>query len=184
MRILAAAQHLILRQGLRATTMEAVAREAKVAKPTLYGYFADKEALFAAIVEALCRDIATAFDRALHGDGDPVTRIGAALSAKYRIIGKVLEGSPHADELYSEHDRSTAALIAAMDLGIERGITETLAAAGAARPRPLAQLLLAAAYGIGRKAASPAEAGPAIRLMVERLAGPELKPPATAPERT
>ena len=100
--------------------------------------------------------------------------------------------TPHPSEFADDHrvrllqgaEELFPALIAAMDLGIETGITETLAAAGAARPRPQAQLLLAAAYGIGRKAASPAEAGPAIRLMVERLAGPELKPPATAPERT
>ena len=43
-----------------------------------------------------------------------------------------------------------------------------------ARPRPLAQLLLAGAYGIGRKAQSAAEIGPAIRLLTERLLRPEL----------
>lgn len=175
LRILDAARHLILRHGLRATTMEAIAREARIAKPTLYGYFPDKDAVLATIVEVLCVDIATAFDKALAGEGDAVARIGAALAAKYRVVGKLLEGSPHAEELYSEHDRSTAVLFAAMEQKIEAKVTDALAQAGAARPRPLAQLLLAGAYGIGRKARSPAEAGPAIRLLVERVAGPEVK---------
>ncbi len=175
MRILEAARNLVLRHGLRATTMEAIAREARIAKPTLYAYFQDKEAVFSAIILALSADIHAAFDKALQGDGDVVTRIGAALSAKYRVIGRLLEGSPHADELYSEHESTTAIQFAAIEQRIETGITETLAQAGVARPRALAQLLLASAYGIGRKAPSPAEAGPAIRLMVERLAGPEIK---------
>ena len=62
-RIVDAARHLILRQGLRATTMEAIAREARIAKPTLYGYFPDKEAVFAAIIQALVDDIRAAVRR-------------------------------------------------------------------------------------------------------------------------
>ena len=83
-------------------------------------------------------------------------------------------GSPHADELYSEHGRSAAAQFAAVEQQIEAAITGALQQAGVARPRPLAQLLLASAYGIGSKAATPAEIGPAIRLLVERLVRPEL----------
>ena len=173
-RIVDAARHLILRHGLRATTMEAVAREAKIAKPTLYGYFPDKEAVFAAIIQLLASDITAAFDAALHGEGDVVARIGAALAAKYKVIARLLEDSPHAEELYSEHDRATAAQFAAIEQAIEAAIIGELQQAGVARPRPLAQLLLASTYGIGRKATTPAEIGPAIRLLVERLARPEL----------
>jgi hypothetical protein len=36
------------------------------------------------------------------------------------------------------------------------------------------QLLLASAHGIGQKAQSPAELGPALRLLAERLIRPEL----------
>lgn len=173
-RIVDAARHLILRQGLRATTMEAIAREAKIAKPTLYGYFADKEAVFAAIIQALVDDIRAAVDAALNGEGDVVARVGGALAAKYKVVAKLLEGSPHADELYSEHGRSAAAQFAAVEQEVEAAITGALQQAGVARPRPLAQLLLASAYGIGSKAATPAEIGPAVRLLVERMVRPEL----------
>ena len=173
-RIVDAARHLILRHGLRATTMQAVAREAKVAKATLYSYFPDKDAIFVAIVQSLVDDILNAFNAALDGEGDPVDQIGAALTARYRVIGDLLEGSPHAHELYSEHDRSTAAQFAAVDRQIEYAIALALKKAGVLRSRSLAQLLLASAYGIGRRSRSTAEAGTMIRLMVERLTRPEL----------
>ena len=175
-RIVDAARFLILRQGLRATTMEAVAREAGVAKPTLYGYFPDRDAVFMTIVEDLVADIVAAVRAALDMGGDVVDRVGAALSAKYKIIARLLEGSPHADELYSEQDRLVAPRVKSMEQNVEAMIAESLATAGVARPRQLAKLLLAAAGGIARKASSPAEIGPAIRLLTERLLRPELDP--------
>jgi len=173
-RIVDAARHLILRQGLRATTMEAIAREAKIAKPTLYGYFPDKEAVFSAIIQALGDELLAAFRAALAGEGDVASRIGAALAAKYEVIGKLLAGSPHADELYSEHDRSAAAQFAAIEKHVEEAVAKELRKARIAQPEALARLVLASAYGVGRKAAAPGEAGPAIRLLVERLVRPEL----------
>jgi len=49
--ILEAAIALFLAQGFEPTTMEQVARRAGVAKGTIYLYFADKEALFRALVQ-------------------------------------------------------------------------------------------------------------------------------------
>jgi AcrR family transcriptional regulator len=172
-KILDAARYLILRHGLRATTMEAIAREAKIAKPTLYGYFPDKDAVFAAIVAEIGTEIRGAIDGALAAEGEVTARIAAALNAKYRVINRVLEGSPHAGELYDEHGRDARAFTG-LDAHVEGAITTALTEAGVARPRQLAQLVLASAYGVGRKAVSPAEIGPAIRLLVERLVRPEL----------
>jgi AcrR family transcriptional regulator len=154
--------------------MEAIAREAKIAKPTLYGYFPDKEAVFAAIIQALADDILAAFGAAIEGEGDVAARIGAALAAKYEVIGRLLAGSPHSDELYSEHERSAAAQFAEIEKHVEQAVVEALRKAGIGQPEALARLVLASAYGVGRKAAGPAEAGPAIRLLVERLVRPEM----------
>lgn len=173
-RIIDAGRFLILRHGLRATTMEAIAREAKIAKPTLYGYFSDKDAVFAAIIMEIGAEIHGAITTALAGEGDVTARVAAALNAKYRVINRVLEGSPHAGELYDEHGRD-ARTFAGLDGYVEGAITAALSEAGVARARQLAQLVLASAYGIGRKAVSPAEIGPAIRLLVERLVRPELE---------
>src|SRR5688572_10876856 len=85
-RILDAARYLVLLQGLRATTMEAIARKAGVAKPTLYSYFSDKDAVFQGILEELTAAVLNGFFAALHGEGDAVTRVGSALAAKYKTI--------------------------------------------------------------------------------------------------
>jgi hypothetical protein len=46
------------------------------------------------------------------------------------------------------------------------------------RPRIVTQVFLAASDGIGRRAQSVAELGPAFRLLAERLLRPELTAPA------
>ena len=173
-RILEAVRFLVLRHGLRATTMEAIAREARVAKPTLYGYFPDKEAVFHAIVEELVSDLLAAFEAGLAGEGDVVARLAAALVAKYRTIETLLAGSPHAAELYDEHDRSAGPFFRLVEETVERGIAAQLQAAGVREPQPLARLLAGASYGIARKFSGIDEIERGIALLVERLVRPEL----------
>ena len=173
--VLDAAQMLALKHGLRGTSMEAIARQAGIAKPTLYAYFPDKPAVFAAVLERLIGAWRLEFKAALGGDGDVVQRIAAALTAKHKAAHRLLENSPHADELYEEHDRGWATQFAAFETELGNAIETELAAAGLARARPMTQLLLAASYGIGRKAQSAAELGPALRLLAERLLRPELE---------
>lgn len=172
--ILQAAQGLMLKHGLRGTSMEAIAREAGVAKPTLYAYFADKPAVFAALVERLIAEWRDNFIAGLRGEGDIVQRVDAALTAKHKGAMRLLAGSPHAAELYGEHERTTAPQFRAFDAEVAAALEAELTAAGVARPRLLTQLLLAASFGIGHKASSPAELGPALRLLAERLLRPEL----------
>lgn len=50
--IMEAATELFLRDGYRGTSMDAVAKAAGVSKQTVYAHFADKKALFTAIVDA------------------------------------------------------------------------------------------------------------------------------------
>jgi len=49
-RILCAAGHLFLTNGLRGTSMDAVAKEADVSKQTLYSHFAGKDDLYRAVI--------------------------------------------------------------------------------------------------------------------------------------
>lgn len=173
-RLVEAALRVALRQGLRGATMEAIAREAGVAKPTLYSYFPDKDAVFAAVAAGVAATITDAFELALSRDTDPVLRIGNALAAKYRVVARLLEGSPHADEIYSEQGQSAATQFEEVERRIETAIARELDASGIARPRQLAQLLIASAYGVARKASAPGEIGPAIRLLTERVLRPEI----------
>lgn len=172
--ILTAASELFLKHGLRGTSMEAIAGYAGIAKPTLYAYFADKTAVFEAIAEQLIAAWRADFLTALHGEGDIVARVGAALTAKHKGAMRLLSGSPHAAELYGEHDRMAGAQFRRLDAELAAALEAELTQAGVARAKLITQLLLAASFGIGKKAQSPAELGPALRLLAERLIRPEL----------
>ena len=52
--ILAAAMPVFLREGYAAASMDEVAREASVAKQTLYSHFGSKDALFSALIRQMC----------------------------------------------------------------------------------------------------------------------------------
>ena len=171
-RILDAALRLALRLGPRATTMEAVAREAQVAKPTLYGYFRDKEAVFEGVAATVVAEMARAVDQAFDTGADTPARVGSALAAKHRATARLLGASPHAGAL--RDFGHLLAPLARFEQDLEARIAAELADAGIARPRQLAQLVIAAADGVGRRATSPAEIGPAVRLVAERLLRPEL----------
>ncbi|MEO6013499.1 MAG: TetR/AcrR family transcriptional regulator [Devosia sp.] len=172
--ILDAAQGLMLKHGLRGTSMEAIARAAKIAKPTLYVYFPDKPAIITALIERLAISWREAFLTGIRGEGDVVQRIAAAMSLKHKAVMQLLANSPHADELYGEHDRGAAPQFAALEAELAALIERELSMAGASRARIATQFFLAASYGIGRKAKLPAEIGPAFRLLSERLLRPEL----------
>lgn len=59
--ILAAAERVILRFGVSKTTMDDIAKEAGVSRPTVYRYFGDRDALLGALIERRSRML---FDRA------------------------------------------------------------------------------------------------------------------------
>ena len=52
--ILQAASDLFLKQGLLATSMDNVAKEAGVSKQTVYSHFKNKDALFVAVIDTKC----------------------------------------------------------------------------------------------------------------------------------
>ena len=172
--ILEAAQALFLKHGLRGTSMEAIARQAGIAKPTLYAYFPQKTAIFEALLAHLTATWREDFVTVLQGEGDIVRRVGVALPAKYNGLMRLVAGSPHAGEIYGADDRQAAGALRRLDDELAAALETELARAGVVRARLVTQMLLAAAYGIGHKAQSPAELGPALRLLAERLVRPEL----------
>jgi AcrR family transcriptional regulator len=173
-RILEAARHLVLRHGLRGTTMEAIAREAEIAKPTLYAQFPDKDAIYAAIVDGLADDLQLALDRGLNGPGDIAERIGAALAGQYGVLAQVLEGSPHAAELMSEHKRA-GAKFREKDAHASQRITAALQEASLEEAEPLTHLLMAAAYGIALKTTDTAAMQAAVMLLCRHMIEGALK---------
>ena len=172
-RILDAARLLFVREGLRGTTMEAIARAAGIAKPTLYGYFSDKDAVFTALLDELTDTLTAAFEAGMAGSGTPAQRIGAALAGKYGAIAAVIEASPFAEELYSTHSR-VSLRFRALDMQMNETILAVLREAGVREPAELNRLLQAAAYGVARKLVDEASVRAALPVLAERLITPEL----------
>ena len=163
-----------MRSGLRATTMEALAREAGVAKGTLYAHFPDKDAVYDGAVANLLVELAAAFDSGMSSDGAVAERIGAALAGKYGVVMRAIEGSPHASEILDAHHRY-AARVAAFDARVESEVAAVLAGAGAADAPTLARIVIGAAGGVARALSGAEATERAIRLVCRRLIEPAMR---------
>lgn len=169
-RILDAAAELILRVGLRAATMEAIARAAGVAKPTLYNYFPDKDAVFAALIEGIVEAKLEAFSVGFAGSGSLATRLGEGLAGKCGVVADLLDGSPHANELLGEHNR-LAQRFASLDAAIAEQIVAELEKAGIADAAAVTEVLMAACYGILVKVPGGEATRAAVRVLCARMVG-------------
>jgi TetR/AcrR family acrAB operon transcriptional repressor len=106
-RILDAAMLVFRRHGFRRSSIEQAAEAAGLTRQALYHHFKSKEALFRAVIErlhenALAAEIAAAnaTEKAGGGLADILT---AEVSGRLRHLVVSLEGSPHIEELFSEH---------------------------------------------------------------------------------
>lgn len=172
--MVSAARTLILRGGFRATTMEAIAREAGVAKPTLYSQFPDKNAIFAALLDAIITEIVEAADTGFATAGPLWERVGEALSRQHIALSAILNGTLHADELMRE-SKQTGFRLEERHLRTEARIAEELEGARVRDAKLLARIIASSAHGISQKIADPDTMGRAIKLLCQRLIQPALK---------
>ena len=101
-RAIRTAEELFKKVGFRAVTMELVAREANVAKATLYSYFKNKDELFLAVCVRMAGILRDAVQQALlRTDSTLDARLADAVIAKHRPVFALVRGSPHAAELFS-----------------------------------------------------------------------------------
>lgn len=126
-----AARELFVRYGVRRTSMEDVAREADVAKGTLYLAFASKDALFRAVCEELCATVLQRAEEAGVGVPRAVDRLQARLVAKYVWLHGWVNASPHAAELLASKDSIAADVLKAMDTRYARLLADDVEAAQA-----------------------------------------------------
>lgn len=168
--VLKAAESLFLKHGLAGTSMESIATAARVAKPTLYAYYPQKQAVFRAVAGRMIEGWRHATTQALDASGPLATRIAAILVAREKIALGLRLTSPHAEDLFGQYG-AAGDLVRAHEAALAGAVAVGLAADGHETPRLLAQLLFAAAEGIGRRATTPAELGPPLRLLCARLIG-------------
>jgi AcrR family transcriptional regulator len=163
--ILAASITLFGRYGYRRTSMEEIAREAGIAKGTVYLYFPTKEVLFRALSQqTLDRALADA-GRAATAPGGLAERLYGVLEAKYGYFHGVVHSSPHAGELIDSKNRLSADVFARGDRAYLRLVARMLASADrsgeidlvrlGASADALAALLADAAHGIASGSERP-----------------------------
>jgi AcrR family transcriptional regulator len=174
--VIEAAVLLFSRHGFRKTSIDQIAAQAQVAKPTVYAYFDDKEALFVAVCEHLCETIFAEAELAKDAGGDLAERIARMLSAKFTRVFELVGSSPHAEELLqaSRNDRARqvveraderfAALLGGEIRGAAKRRELDLAALGVS-PAELVRALHQAAHGASYGATSADEH----RKSIERL---------------
>jgi TetR/AcrR family acrAB operon transcriptional repressor len=159
-RILDAAMGVFRQHGFRRSSIEQAAEAAGLTRQALYHHFKSKEALFRAVIErvyetALAAQIAAA-GAAEKAGGGLADVLNAEVTARLRHMLGSFDGSPHIEELFSEH------LLQARDLyqkyselyfaqavaTIERVCRkQRLALAGGLTPRDLARLIEMAIHG-------------------------------------
>ncbi|HME40346.1 MAG TPA: helix-turn-helix domain-containing protein [Steroidobacteraceae bacterium] len=148
-RAMRTAEELFKKVGFRAVTMELVAREANVAKATLYSYFKNKDELYLAVCARMARLLRGAVEQALMKPDAPLdARLIEAVISKQRPIFTLVRGSPHAAELFSYTHSMAGEIFAELDAAI----LEMLRAAMAEDPElspNAAQLARALYFGSG-----------------------------------
>lgn len=177
--ILRAATALFSRYGVRKTSIELIAAEAGVAKPTVYAHYADKDALFVAVCERLTNGIVAAAERAAESDGDVVARLSAMLEAKFTTVFELVDSSPHARELLASTDSMAKSVIAAADARYEELLVGALRTAMkhgeldlrklAVTPKAFAAMLMQAGAGAGHHAAGVEQQRKNLRALVRAL---------------
>jgi AcrR family transcriptional regulator len=106
-RILDAAMLVFRRHGFRRSSIEQAADAAGLTRQALYHHFKSKEALFRAVIEqlhenALAAEIAAA-QAAEKAGGSLADILVAQLAGRLRQVIASFDGSPHIEELFSEH---------------------------------------------------------------------------------
>jgi len=106
-RILEAAMTVFRRHGFRRSSIEETAEAAGLTRQALYHHFKSKEALFRAVIERVHENALAAGKAA----AEKAERAGKALpdivialaAARLQAMTAPLAGSPHVEELFSEH---------------------------------------------------------------------------------
>ena len=144
--ILSAAERLYLRYGIRRTSVDDVAREAGIAKGTIYLYYDSKESLNAAVVGKICAEILDAGRQALAVPDTLVKRLVGFLDAWKGKPSRLIASSPHTAELIESTARVPAAITADFYAQMHAVLGSALRDAGIVHD-DAATMLFAAAVG-------------------------------------
>jgi len=152
-KVLNAAEKLFLEQGVRGTTMQAIAAEAGISKVTLYGYFKDKDLVFTAVSELIASRLETAVTEGLTSAGTISERVTKALLDKHLVVYEQVRSSAFSKELFSTKNRVASTLFKNLDSTLEEQIAAALEQSGysAHNAKSKSRILLGATQGIANQ---------------------------------
>jgi len=87
--IVAVARTLFGKYGLRKTTVDEIAREARVGKGTIYNYYKSKEDIFLAVVEEEAQILKKEIKRVVDAEATPEKKIRSYVIARMRLLGQL-----------------------------------------------------------------------------------------------
>lgn len=158
--------------GLRHTSMEAIAAEAKVAKTTAYAHFANKDEVFRAVVLHVSEQMIARAEAAAEVAKSPEAAVLASLTSKQVEMFELVQRSRHASELLEaftsvsgeQTEHAHELYIAALAKRLARcpGVAKKQAP-------ELATLLDHAAYGLMGRAGNVEALRKRLALLVERV---------------
>jgi TetR/AcrR family transcriptional regulator, regulator of autoinduction and epiphytic fitness len=164
--ILDASLRVFGQYGYRRTSMDDIAREADIAKGTIYLSFTSKEEVFQALAQRLSRQMLTGAEAASRRPGTAADKLAAMHAAWFGTYAETITRSPHAAELLDAKHRLTADLAADGRRRYSQLVRDVLAEADAAGELDLepagltadtaADLLIAAARGLEPSQDKPA----------------------------
>ena len=95
-RLLDAAEQVFAAKGYHGTGVDDIIRASDSSKGGFYFHFPNKQGIFLALVDALVPKLASAVDRAIASEPDPIAQLDAALRtvietfSRYRALAKIL----------------------------------------------------------------------------------------------
>lgn len=152
-RIVEAAERVFSRAGYAAASMDDIAVEAAVGKPTLYRYFASKDALFLAVFEEALDDLDQRIVRVASASGAPAERLRAIVAALVPFFRQQFATWRDLGAGGVDVEQSRRRLLRARRNAIEAQIADVITAGerdGAFRPgiaRTAAHVLVGAVWG-------------------------------------
>ena len=163
--ILLAANTLFRRYGYRRTSMEDIAKEAGMSRPSLYSYFKNKDEVFRSLSERIHERALYETTRMLEADPEKTTleeRLEGALAAKLGGVHTFGDESPHGNEICDEANRLCGDIVfdassrfqALLTAALRKANREGEIALGSPGPAPqiAAELLNLGAFGLIRGA--------------------------------
>ena len=115
--ILIAGQTLFGRHGFQRTSMADIAREAGIARATLYLRYSDKRALFERVAAMLVDAALTGAETAWNDEGDLAANLEAVVLAKELGFFRLINATPHGAELLAVDAELTHRHVARLDTG-------------------------------------------------------------------